>query len=119
MNNISCINKLIFVFIALFIWLLLSGASNAHNWYDKDCCNGKDCFPVIEIIPDTSYDKYIIEMNGKTRVIMLDHEYKKAIKNKIRPSKDEKYHICFLEIQDDFSSQIYDVVTCLYEPLNG
>ena len=72
--------------------ILMLVASNvparAHDWYDADCCSGIDCHPIASCDefseqPDGSYVWHGPE--GKNYSIR---------KERIRPSKDGKCHVC-------------------------
>lgn len=57
-----------------------------HSWYDIDCCSGKDCRPI-------ACDELIELDDGRFAITYNNYTYK-IEKSNIRPSKDNKCHIC-------------------------
>lgn len=83
--------------IAAAIFFLLPVEALAHSWYDKDCCDERDCRPAtpeeVQVVP-----------NGFTV------RYKGMVRNfsrtEFRPSQDGRYHICVTPV----------IIRCLYVP---
>jgi hypothetical protein len=85
----------------LFILLLLATPVQAHEWYDKDCCDKQHCHPV----PDgmVTENKNFIIVQGYTPV--------PKISPKARWSQDQRDHIC----TSDDGQQLY----CVYRAQRG
>jgi len=100
------------VFIIFTLLLVPSSLSSHENhWYDHDCCDDKDCEPIIEYswkgrVLTYSTTKY------KNVVIDLDALGKKYI----RASQDDKMHACTIATADDLGSQMVMITRCLYFP---
>lgn len=61
----------------------LLGFYLAHSWYPSECCSDRDCHPVASGVVHQMRDGY--EAEGIF--------YPNAL---VRPSKDERYHACFI-----------------------
>lgn len=70
---------------ALWLCFVFAVPASAHDWYDSDCCNKKDCHPVQhdEVYEDKEgvwhYKKYTFKGEG------------------VRASKDAFFHVCLPE----------------------
>jgi hypothetical protein len=80
---------LIITSILYFASLWYIQQAHSHSWYDKDCCNKKDCAPVIEMVRDSSNKGWIMTSKHGTALV-LDRS------NQIRmlSSQDSNVHIC-------------------------
>ena len=61
-----------------------------HSWYDRDCCSNTDCHPIescdeLHELPDGQY----------SWTDQAGHKFNFR-QDRIRPSKDGKYHVCTL-----------------------
>jgi hypothetical protein len=98
------------------IWILaiigVSALSEAfaHSWYDKGCCDIRDCQPMTEDYLPVENGMYILP-NGER--VSVDNA---------RPSLDGKFHWCrFLGFEGASGSLIRPSgqPNCLYVPNNG
>lgn len=111
---------------ALFLVVVMS-AAYSHEWYDKDCCDDKDC---------TRVERMEFKPNGDTVVytkmfkpITLSQQWwglaaqQNAYNGKprLRPSKDSDYHICAVQFKylTDAQPKVSHHVRCLYVPAGG
>ena len=114
----SLIAKGIFyLFAAGIIWLGLFRFADAfaHDWYDQDCCNNRDC---REAHPDE-----VVERDGGYWIESSQEHF--AYDNpRVRPmSPDGKYHVCqWKEVRhygQNFSTVGKVYTRCLYTPSPG
>ena len=68
---------------SLLLVLFSCSQSLTHDWFDADCCSGKDCY----VVPNNDAP-YEID-NGKWRW----HEFV-FDKNQVRPSKTGEWAVC-------------------------
>ena len=74
-------------------------ASQAHEWYPKDCCHNQDCAPILKEDTET-----VTTIHGTARkdTLILKPE---------RPSKDLGDHACLVPMDDYGQSK---AVRCLF-----
>lgn len=80
--------------IGLVFLIAMTLIASSHEWYDKWCCDGKDCGPVEKEPPSTK-GGYLI--NGQ--IFPFD---------KVRASKDNRWHVCIWGGK----------VRCVYAPMS-
>ena len=96
------------VIAAITFALCMSAPVQAHDhkdddgsviaWYDPDCCNMKDCAPVVTITPVPG-GLLMTRKDGLSSVVE-PHDVR-------RPSKDMRWHICINSAKKRI---------CVYEP---
>jgi hypothetical protein len=77
--------------VALLIALALvvsAKKARTHEWYDHDCCNIRDCRPVLD--SDVSENAKGVWKYLPTGATFANEPTFK----RIRPSKDNRYHVC-------------------------
>lgn len=83
----------------------------AHSWYDKDCCDIRDCEPMTEDYLPVEGGMYVLPNGERVSV------------DKTRPSLDGKFHWCrsiaWAEGQKRTLIRPADKPNCLYVPNNG
>jgi hypothetical protein len=83
------------VCFAVFVFLMTSWATYGHSWYDRDCCDDKDCRPSppgeITVVPGG----YEFRLNGTGKV----HFYGIGDAH-LRLSQDGKFHACVIHYSD-------------------
>mgnify|MGYP001544802007 CR=1 FL=1 len=92
------------IMLIFILAVTLSIPAKAHSWYDQECCNDQDCAPA----------KQVTEVHNGWKVIDskgAEHFVPRYGGPRIKPSRDEKYHICVNE--DEIG---YPYVLCLYIP---
>lgn len=86
-----------------FLGLACSTAAQGHSWYPSECCSMRDCTPADGVETDARGDFQVIV--GRQRIWVP-----KGFE--IRPSKDDRVHICFrLEVDLKFLMPL-----CLFMP---
>lgn len=82
--------------------LLISGSAIAHDWYPKECCNDKDCAPVLKKVL-TETGEY--EITTKIGTALLPKDFQR-----FGASEDEQEHACMLpnHIADQWEEQTPD-----------
>lgn len=112
--------KLISLIAASMLLLFIAATSQvkAHSWYDDDCCNERDCAPVLAMSYNKLTKRYTVATkHGKTSFSMKDEHIKHRV------SQDGSVHVCM--IYDDYgwgdqagtgSSEIPPYVACVYWP---
>lgn len=107
-------NRILFVLVVITLLLLAAvcfAQPHQHihgvtvpDWYDPDCCDRRDCFPV-----EDSKDLEFLQLGGIPAI-----RYKKTYmfmqnSTKWRKSQDERFHVC-----------IYNTTPlCVYIPAMG
>lgn len=78
------------------------GAGRAVDWYPNDCCNGRDCRPVVHI----QRKQGILWMTTSEGItIAVDPRQER------RTSQDDQWHVCYV-LDDEFGF----IVRCIFEP---
>jgi len=78
-----------------------------HMWYDKKCCDNKDCAPVIKMVRHPNNTGWIVTTKQTTGFVSDEFIEKEA-----KPSKDGQWHACI--IMGEFEEDKY--VRCVYKP---
>lgn len=89
------------IVIILVIWVSIA---KAHEWYDSDCCSGKDCDPV----PDGT----VVETGQG--VVVKGFETIQEGDTRLRWSKDERDHICVAKAPYYYSQGVQQKLRCVY-----
>lgn len=85
-RNILIILAMILIATGLFLAFVFG--SHAHDWYDEDCCNKQDCYPVADSeVGETAKGEWKHFPTGAT---FKNEPGKKSI----RPSQDSRFHVC-------------------------
>lgn len=83
------------------------GVGDIPDWYDPACCNKQDCRPV----PDEEVEFFSgDDGKGALRHLPSGLVFPAA---KWRPSQDERYHVCFRNVNGD-QFDPYWIVYCAY-----
>lgn len=77
----------------------ITSSSLAHDWYDKECCSGSDCSPVVA---DTVRE-------GPSGYTLPDGNLLPYGDKRIRQSVDDRFHWCHVNA----------ATYCLYVPGRG
>lgn len=97
--------RLIALALLLIAAAMTPREAKAHSWYDGDCCNDRDCFPVA------STDVRKIE--GGWLYLPTGNVFKNEPPYiRIRPSKDEHFHVCIGTATAGVKGHSY----CIYIP---
>lgn len=84
---------------------LAAPAARAHDWYDSQCCQEHDCRPVpcetITAVP-----------NGFDYKDPHDHAIYFFTRDKMKPSQDERCHVCL-------HGSVVHAPLCLYLPVSS
>lgn len=96
---------------AFLFFLFFSFNAYAHSWYDKDCCDNRDCAPVIK--REKVKGGWVLQTKFGVAFLpqkLLDNPENKIVS--IRQSQDLFWHACIIhdETGDSF-------VKCVYLPL--
>lgn len=91
------------VVLALAGGMLVTNPIKIHSWYDADCCSDRDCFPVEAKHLDNGNIQFKTQQ-GFLELNLRQHH------DKIRPSKDENYHICMIP------NEGAPKILCIYVP---
>jgi hypothetical protein len=75
---------------------------DAASWYPLECCNNRDCQPVVGVEP---LDRGLQLTTTDGRVIAIAKEVPR------RTSLDHRWHIC---LRTDLDQNVY--VICLFQP---
>lgn len=76
--------------------------ARGHSWYPRECCSNRDCMPADRVETDDRGDLRVTV--GKKR-IWVPQGFE------IRPSRDNRIHICFHVDEHDFLMPL-----CLFIP---
>lgn len=79
--------------------------ARAHSWYPPECCSNRDCVPADSIGTDSRGD-WVVTV-GMVH-IWVPQGFT------VRPSQDERIHICFR--MDDYN---FLMPLCLFMPAQG
>ena len=80
------------------------GKAHGHEWYDRSCCSGQDCRPVL--CTDLKYNLVTKSWSYKGM------EFSGTM---IKPSQDNQCHVCFSSINDERGKE-YNTPFCVYLP---
>lgn len=99
------VKVLVFTVISGF-WL---STANAHSWYPRECCHGRDCAPVDKITLLISKDGNVsyFKVSSQVGTAIIPYGFP------VRESKDGRIHICIR--YDPFGDKR---VICLFMPPN-
>lgn len=75
---------LLVALFALIAWFTLSSPAHGHDWYDRDCCDTRDCHPIDAARVQIVQDGYLLD--GKWLYTWGE--------NGLRPSQDGGYSTC-------------------------
>ena len=89
-------------FIIAFV-LLSPQSAKAHDWYSSACCSSKDCHPVDSCSEITESADGGADWNG----------YHFA-KTQIKPSEDNKCHVCIHDYGPAWGSNGGKMPMCVY-----
>jgi hypothetical protein len=92
--------------LALVLALSTARPADAHSWYPKECCSGRDCMVADRMITDSLGSKSIIV--GPYRILVPRGFVP-------RPSPDGRIHACFI-VDDEGSGP---ELRCLFVPAQG
>lgn len=70
---------------ALIILLVIVSIARAHDWYDPECCSGKDCAPMVPLSVIATDGGWQIKATGE--VIPFGDKRE-------RRSMDDQFHRC-------------------------
>lgn len=90
-----------YIFYILFISILSTGGSIAHDWYPSNCCSDSDCHPVD-----------CASLEDKDKEIIYKGFY--FSDNMIKPSQDGLCHVC---ISNEHSQEFTPVPHCVFVQL--
>jgi len=101
---------------ALILAVFLSGSAEpaqAHEWYDANCCSGRDCAPISTDRVDVTREGYVITLKvGDHPVLKRDRVYRLPFDSRtLKESRDGNFHLC-IGIRTNN-------LLCLYEPTGG
>lgn len=117
-----CLGLALWLAVALLV-LFFSSLAYAHDWYDKDCCDTRDCVPVTKV--ESKPGGLTLFHTKKFGIVKLQQERwsELAKANRLRPSKDSGFHICVVTFYGDFmgseGAQPEQYVRCVYGPGGG
>jgi hypothetical protein len=99
----------------------------AHEWYDRDCCDAKDCTPVTKMEFKSNGDTILYTKMFEPITIQekwwgqaaQPHAYNG--RPRIRPSMDSGFHVCAVQFKylTDAEPKVFHHVRCLYAPAGG
>lgn len=102
------------------IWVVDQKAY-AHEWYDRDCCDDKDCTPVKKMEFRDNGDT-ILYTDMFAPITIRQTWWAQAAKSTnrrpLRPSMDSGWHVCAIQFRDSDEKPIH-FVRCLYTPAGG
>jgi len=99
------------IFSIILLIVLLTTTAGAHSWYDPDCCDERDCTPVINIEHFPGYQMWYTKLFDPIRI--GNKEFNGDFFS-VRASQDSKYHICATEWID--SGRLVTRIRCVYLP---
>lgn len=108
------------VFLMLFWMSVITIGSivtaHAHEWYDKECCDNRDCAQITKRTDQiiNGIPGWQIETKFGTAWLPKNFMNNKS-QMKIKPSRDENWHACILN--DELSSG--SLIRCIYVPFNS
>ena len=91
--------------LAALLAIYASVPALAHSWYPRECCHDNDCMPADGISTDVRGDLSVHVGSKRVWVPKLF---------KIRPSRDDRIHVCFFVDEHDFLMPL-----CLFMPAQG
>lgn len=97
----------------------------AHDWYDHDCCDTRDCAPIEDVHVERVQGGYQVEIPpGSHPMAGLGvSEFVRFDDPRVRVSADDAYHACIVSsaaFMDPHDQQrTTDWMRCLYVPLEG
>lgn len=86
----------VILFLCFLSWVT---PASAHSWYDEDCCNQKDCAPVIS----KKYDKVTKNWTMTTKHGTVTFSMKNMAVSH-RASQDQRIHVCMIADHFDIYS---------------
>ena len=97
MRTIVCVS------LAVLVYVATSWATYGHSWYDRDCCDEKDCRPSplgeVTLVPGG----YEFRLNGTGKMYFYP-----IGDPHLRPSQDGRFHACPIHYQE--------IPRCIYTP---
>jgi hypothetical protein len=104
------------LFVAAMAWPSLAGA---HEWYDTDCCDTRDCRPISGTNADGTRWSELREVEAgyewtssqTGRVYVFPHS-----SPKVRPSRNGEYHGCEIVVGEGPANGA-SIGMCIYIPL--
>lgn len=88
--------------------------ANSHDFYPRECCHDKDCYPTGEDKDPTEPDPIIIPGGFK----LFDGTV--IMENNARPSPDGRYHVCrHGGLKTNPVIKTSDGRFCAWYPVNG
>jgi hypothetical protein len=97
--------KAIAILLLTFSQIAGAGPAKSHSWYPQDCCSNQDCMPADDVMSDHNGD---LVVRVGSRRIWVPRGFA------IRPSKDDRIHICFRADENKFLMPL-----CLFRPAQG
>lgn len=96
-------------------WIVfLHTPAAGHSWYDKFCCSGEDCFPVVaKPWKDGDADVFRLKNGMEVKVYPSDWRWLNKA-GRVRPSRDDSFHVCVRESR--FAHIVQHDVRCIYMP---
>ena len=93
-----------------FLLVLITTPSQAHDWYEWDCCDNDDCRPAKQ--------GEVIEQNGGFSIIPTGEHFKYEHDNVRYMAPDGLFHVCqYSTSAGDYQENVPIWVTrCLYVP---
>ena len=97
--------------VVVFVVVVLFSFTNllfAHEWYDKNCCDDRDCKPSPEGSVKVTQQGYLVyPQNGLERPVLVPFR-----DERIKGSADNGYHTCV--VSSEMSKDGW--IRCLYVP---
>jgi hypothetical protein len=99
--------------ICLMIVVIAATPLRAHSWYDHDCCNTTDCFPVADAVVTATPNGWLVRIKpGDHPLAFKESTFLVPYTNdKVRMSQDEKFHVCL--------GKHTNTLFCIYVPGTG
>jgi len=110
---------LILIAFLYFIGFVYIQEAYSHSWYDKWCCNEKDCAPVIKMIRHKSNKGWLMTSKHGTAFVPDNPKLVKML-----PSEDSNVHICIGNFEqnpysyDDKAKESSGYARCVYWPVS-
>jgi len=110
---------LIIITSLYFLGFLYVQEVYSHNWYDKWCCNEKDCAPVTKMIRHKSGNGWIMTSKHGSAFVPDDPNQVRML-----PSQDSNVHLCLGNFEqhpysyDDKAKESSGYARCVYWPVS-
>lgn len=96
--------------VSVVVYLFSASKTYPHSWYDRDCCDDRDCRPAAP-------DEVQVNPTGYLVTVTIDgftasKQFRKD-ESAVRMSQDGRYHVCVQRFGQSISFY------CLYVPGGG